>query len=1080
MIPATAPAASNAGSASGSERASSGARGLAAPAGVGVHGLAAPLRAEQAQTPPLESLPSSPGAAAEFLAAGLATGASGSVTAAAPRSGSDAAPAPRREDGFGMQPADFGMLAAGAPVILGPRVPEMYQSVAGRDPTPPRMASGLDLGQGPSIGAMPETDANYGMPQWVHMANQGAQATPVMQPQVLEPIFPMQQQHGAQHRKLGFYEQRLATTESTVAALVQRIEQLERQQRPGGEGYKREKTPMIDRKAFLTLQKNESTPKTLERWTFSFRAFLSQETGFEGYFWWAHNAETEPTDLDVAKLTRQYQNITWFDSQLYALLSALCINDDVAMSILQNSEKETLRRGALSWFKIVRHIKGKGTARQEELRKLVITEVPVATGYGDAQKLLETWERHLGEYELLTKTKVSDFDKVTTVCDMMPPSLRSDIQALEKTQYDDVYAYVSRQIVQRREDELRAVRRQRGGGSVAALQEDVPPVPVPESNELNSFQRGPRAPGQGAGATATTTAAAGVGMKQAFSGNCYNCNKPGHRAAECPEPRKPRSEQYGPGGPPKGGGKGNKGKGNFGGYGFGKGGATGKGAPLNWVDDYSYAMPAGSHGFRLSGMILEESDEEAMARQKFEAAVARQSAVGGRGASFVNENAFENLVDDDDYDLDELTQAMCTLESAIDEALEMDQLELGALSDALVNGDVREDGSKWLHECVPGTQRWIAERGSRSPIPGCGAKCGYNQYCVLSHGLDPDSLCRGDFSKYDARSGCEICPVAPVDEQVEKNDFETKGLGSDRLPQLTSTGRTVEREEDSNRPVHSRNPSASRSSSLRPAGSGTSGRFRRARWARRRQMKQQKQFDIDQPVEEMEAPTAEQARDMNGAIFGPQYAEAVRRREAFRAIPQPESYNSHLMLGPLYEQEDMRHGPSDQIFGMDWRSEHEGNWLRVDAVVDSGAAKPVAPPHMAPGHVIEDSPGSKAGKNFSAANGAPLPNLGQQQLSMYTDEGMETSVLFQLCDVTRPLLSVSAICDYGNRVVFGRGGGIIYNLDTGLEIPFARQGGIYSIGLWVCDKGSAGSTAAVAPASGDQSATPGFARPLRR
>ena len=237
---------------------------------------------------------------------------------------------------------------------------------------------------------------------------------------------------------------------------------------------------------------------------------------------------------------------------------------------------------------------------------------------------------------------------------------------------------------------------------------------------------------------------------------------------------------------------------------------------------------------------------------------------------------------------------------------------------------------------------------------------------------------------------------------------------------------------------------------------GNRGNGRRSRWARGKRQRQQAQFDIDRPAEEMEASTAEQIKDMNGAIFGPKYDTAVRRRDL---------YNPDLVLGPLYEQEDLHQGLSDQVFGMDWRSEHEGNWLRVDAVVDSGAAKP----------------GARPDKNISAANGAPLPNFGQQLLSMYTDEGMETSVVFQLCDMTRPLLSVSAICDYGNRVVFGRGGGIIYNLDTGLEIPFARQGGFYSIGLWVCDKGSAAVPAsASAAAQGGQAASSGFTRQGRR
>ena len=181
------------------------------------------------------------------------------------------------------------------------------------------------------------------------------------------------------------------------------------------------------------------------------------------------------------------------------------------------------------------------------------------------------------------------------------------------------------------------------------------------------------------------------------------------------------------------------------------------------------------------------------------------------------------------------------------------------------------------------------------------------------------------------------------------------------------------------------------------------------------------------------------------------------------------------MLGPLYEQDDVRNDGSDAIFGMDWRSEHEGDWLRVDAVVDSGAAKPVDPPHMAPGHAIRSSAGSRAGKNFAVANGAPLPHLGGQQLSMVTDDGLETSVLFQLCDVTRSLLSVSAICDYGNRVVFGRGGGVIYNLETGLEIPFARQGGIYSIGLWVREKKA--EAAAAAPRAANDATSAASAKP---
>ena len=92
---------------------------------------------------------------------------------------------------------------------------------------------------------------------------------------------------------------------------------------------------------------------------------------------------------------------------------------------------------------------------------------------------------------------------------------------------------------------------------------------------------------------------------------------------------------------------------------------------------------------------------------------------------------------------------------------------------------------------------------------------------------------------------------------------------------------------------------------------------------------------------------------------------------------------------------------------------------------------------------------SRAGKAYSSASGHPLHNLGEQLLSAVTDGGMETEVLFQLADVSCPLISVSQICDHGNRVIFGRGGGVIMNLDTGHEVPFQRQGGVYSLGLWM-------------------------------
>ena len=140
---------------------------------------------------------------------------------------------------------------------------------------------------------------------------------------------------------------------------------------------------------------------------------------------------------------------------------------------------------------------------------------------------------------------------------------------------------------------------------------------------------------------------------------------------------------------------------------------------------------------------------------------------------------------------------------------------------------------------------------------------------------------------------------------------------------------------------------------------------------------------------------------------------------------------------------------------MSWRSEPEvwekGSWIKVDSVVDSGASAPVAPPSMAPGAPIRPSEGSKRGQKYTSASKHKLANLGEQLLQACTEEGEPTEVLFQIADVSRPLVSVSAICEMGNRVIFGRSGGVVQSLTTGIETPFYKRNGIYILSMWLKD-----------------------------
>jgi len=131
----------------------------------------------------------------------------------------------------------------------------------------------------------------------------------------------------------------------------------------------------------------------------------------------------------------------------------------------------------------------------------------------------------------------------------------------------------------------------------------------------------------------------------------------------------------------------------------------------------------------------------------------------------------------------------------------------------------------------------------------------------------------------------------------------------------------------------------------------------------------------------------------------------------------------------------------------------DGGWQRIRGVMDSGASESVAHPSMCTQYAVTESAGSMAGQKYVSASGDVIPNLGEQLLDIETDEGMSTQIRYQSADVSRPLNSVSEICDAGGEdgqyVVFSRYGGVIMNMETGRRTPFSRVDGIYELGLWV-------------------------------
>ena len=131
------------------------------------------------------------------------------------------------------------------------------------------------------------------------------------------------------------------------------------------------------------------------------------------------------------------------------------------------------------------------------------------------------------------------------------------------------------------------------------------------------------------------------------------------------------------------------------------------------------------------------------------------------------------------------------------------------------------------------------------------------------------------------------------------------------------------------------------------------------------------------------------------------------------------------------------------------RQTEERGWSKVKVIMDSGAAESVCPRAMAPRFIIHDSIASRSGVNFTSANVGKIMNLGEQHVPVCLSNGANTIATFQVADVSRPLMSVSKLCEMRTRDMFGPNGGVILNLQSGEATPFIKNEGVYTFEMWI-------------------------------
>ena len=130
-------------------------------------------------------------------------------------------------------------------------------------------------------------------------------------------------------------------------------------------------------------------------------------------------------------------------------------------------------------------------------------------------------------------------------------------------------------------------------------------------------------------------------------------------------------------------------------------------------------------------------------------------------------------------------------------------------------------------------------------------------------------------------------------------------------------------------------------------------------------------------------------------------------------------------------------------------SEDVPEYIEIDVAADSGAGDHVLSRVDAPGHPVQESPGSRRGQKFKGAGGHVMDNEGQIVLEMLApveEEGEfnEVDVTWQVTDVCRPLLSVSKVCDKGQHTVtFDDKKAVVRDRKGRIVCIFQRKGDLY-------------------------------------
>ena len=119
--------------------------------------------------------------------------------------------------------------------------------------------------------------------------------------------------------------------------------------------------------------------------------------------------------------------------------------------------------------------------------------------------------------------------------------------------------------------------------------------------------------------------------------------------------------------------------------------------------------------------------------------------------------------------------------------------------------------------------------------------------------------------------------------------------------------------------------------------------------------------------------------------------------------------------------------------------------VKISAVVDIGAEASALLENVTQWIPLKPSSASKSGKIFRGAGRDPIPARGERSVTGRTDEGQSRRIVWEVCPVKRPLLSVAKITKAGSQVFLGEDKAFVENNNTGQITNLRRERNM----LWV-------------------------------